>query len=234
MRLRVIDIETSGGTPSEIIEIGAVDVIPGDHGWQVEAPRSRLFRPLGEMSVHAIAVHHLTAPMLAAYEPCTEAALRDFILAGEAPDYLVAHSAAFESAHIHPDACGRLTWLCTAKSAKAVWPHAPGHANQVLRYWRQLDLDPALAMPAHRAAPDAYVTAHILTDLLRDATLETLVAHSTAPRDLTRIPFGKYRGQPWSAAPNSYLAWMLREDGMAEDVAERARRELEGRMGEAA
>jgi len=36
----------------------------------------------------------------------------------------------------------------------------------VLRYWRNLVLDPALAMPPHRAGPDAYVTACLLAELL--------------------------------------------------------------------
>jgi exodeoxyribonuclease X len=234
VRLRVIDIETSGGTPSEIIEIGAVDVVATNAGWMAEPPRSRLFRARGEMSFHAMAVHHLTPDVLAQHSPCDDESLSAFIVGDTPADYLVAHSAAFESAHIPPDVTGNLPWICTVKGAKAAWPEAPGHANQVLRYWRNLDLDPALAMPAHRAAPDAWVTAHLLIDLLKSATVETLHAWTTAPRDLSRIPFGKYRGQPWSAVPNGYLRWMSAEQDMAEDVVERARRELEGRMSEAA
>ena len=234
MRLRVIDIETSGGTPSEIIEIGAVDVVVGPSGWVAEPPRAKLFKPLRPMSFHAIAVHHLTADMLAGYDPCDHETLNAFINDGGRPDYLVAHSAAFESAHIPPEATGGIDWLCTAKSAKRAWPEAPGHSNQVLRYWRDLRLDPALAMPAHRAAPDAWVTAHLLIDLLKTATVESMFEWSHAPRDLTRIPFGKHRGKPWSAAPSSYLQWLIAEPDMAEDVADRARRELEDRLAEAA
>ena len=234
VRLRVIDIETSGGTPSEIIEIGAVDVVSTDNGWAAEAPRSRLFSPRGEMSFHAIAVHHLTPEMLSPYPPCDDEALAAFI-AGDTPaDALVAHSAAFESAHIPPDVTGNLPWICTIKGAKGAWPEAPGHSNQVLRYWRALDLDPALAMPAHRAAPDAWVTAHLLIDMLKSASPETLLTWTNAPRDLTRIPFGKHRGQPWAAVPNGYLRWMCDQKDMAEDVVDRARRELEERMSEAA
>ncbi len=43
--------------------------------------------------------------------------------------------------------------------AMHVWPDAPRHSNQVLRYWRNLVLDNALAMLPHRAGPDAWVTA---------------------------------------------------------------------------
>ena len=49
--------------------------------------------------------------------------------------------------------------------ALRVWPEAPRHSNQVLRYWRGMRLDHARAMPPHRAGPDAWVTAHILADL---------------------------------------------------------------------
>lgn len=48
MRLRVIDIETSGGSPSEIIEIAAVDVVSHLDGWKAEPPRAQCFKPLGE------------------------------------------------------------------------------------------------------------------------------------------------------------------------------------------
>ena len=62
MRLRVVDLETTGGDRSaEIIEVGVVDVVrEGDHAWRALPPVSKLFRPRGEISFHAMAVHHLT------------------------------------------------------------------------------------------------------------------------------------------------------------------------------
>jgi len=231
MRLRVIDIETSGGEPSEIIEIAAVDVVAGIGGWTAEPPRSALFRPRGPISVHAMAIHHLTPAHLASEAaPCDDAALGAFLSSGGRPDALVAHNAAFERQHITPGVTGRLPWICTLKAARNAWPDAPGHANQVLRYWRGLDLDPALAMPPHRAGPDAWVTAHLLIDLLRTVSVEQLLAWTGAPRRLDRIPFGRWRGQPWSAAPSSYLDWLAGEPDMAQDVAARARTELAGRV----
>ena len=230
MRLRVIDIETSGGSPSEIIEIAAVDVVQTEGVWRAEAPRSRLFRPKGEITFHAMAIHHLTPSHFASSLPCCDdRRLIDFLNAGGAADHLVAHNAAFESAHIGASVTGDTPWICTVKGARHAWPDAPGHSNQVLRYWRGLDLDPALAMPTHRAAPDAWVTAHILIDLLQSCSVAELAEATHAPRRLDRIPFGRYRGKDWSLAPADYLRWMISEPEMSADVVARAKTELAGR-----
>jgi exodeoxyribonuclease X len=121
------------------------------------------------------------------------------------------------------------------RSAKNVWPEAPGHSNQVLRYWRGLRLDTALADPAHRAGPDAWVTAHLLIDMLKVATVEQMLAWTNEPRRLDRIPFGKHRGRPWAEPPEDYLRWMVGQGGsgqgdMDADVVAAARQELDRRV----
>ncbi|HEY0102027.1 MAG TPA: exonuclease domain-containing protein [Brevundimonas sp.] len=232
MRLRVVDLETTGGDrTSEIIEVGIVDVVPDGEGWRALPPVTRLFRPRGEISFHAMAVHHLTHEHFCDDDPhCDEMLLREMFLA-ERADVMVAHSARFERGFIADTATGGLPWICTVRSAKAVWPQAPGHSNQVLRYWRGLSLDPALANPAHRAGPDAWVTAHLLIDMLKEATVEQLLAWTAEPRRLDRIPFGKHRGKPWSEPPEDYLRWMAAQADMDADAVSAARQELERRAG---
>lgn len=226
MRLRVVDLETSGGDPtSEIIEVGFVDVVPEGDGWRALPPVSKLFRPRREISFHAMAVHHLTPAHFSADDPhCDEYALREMF--SEPADVMVAHSARFERGFIADTAVGGAPWICTVRSAKQAWPEAPGHSNQVLRYWRGLNLDPALADPAHRAGPDAWVTAHLLIDLLKTATVEQMVAWTNEPRALNRIPFGKHRGKAWSEPPDDYLRWMAGQGDMDVDVVAAARQEL--------
>lgn len=227
MRLRVVDIETSGGKPSEIIEIAAVDVFQEAGEWRASQPRSRLFRPHGPITVHATAIHHLKSGDFPAFMPvCDTPELKAFLFEGHQPDVLVAHNATFESAHIKGDITGDLRWICTVKGAKSAWPEAPGYSNQVLRYWRDLDLDPALAMPPHRAGPDAWVTAHILLDLLETLSVEDLLEATHQPRKLDTIPFGRYRGKAWSDVPHDYLAWMALQSQMDADVVARARVEM--------
>ncbi|GAA0870040.1 exodeoxyribonuclease X [Brevundimonas basaltis] len=231
MRLRVVDLETTGGDrASEIIEVGVVDVVREGDGWRALAPVSKLFRPRGPISFHAMAVHHLTPEDFCDDDPhCDEYALR--ALFAEPADVMVAHSARFERGFIADTATGGLPWICTVRASKQVWPEAPGHSNQVLRYWRGLRLDPALALPAHRAGPDAWVTAHILIDLLKAATVEQMLEWTREPRRLERIPFGKHRGRPWGEAPDDYLRWMAAQGDMDADVVAAARQELALRAG---
>lgn len=231
MRLRVVDLETSGGDRSaDILEVGIVDVTPdGAGGWVAAPPVTRLFRPRGAISVHAMAVHHLTPADFCEADPhCDEDRLREMFLPVPA-DVMVAHSARFERGFIADTAHGGLPWICTVRAAKAVWPQAPGHSNQVLRYWRELALDPALANPAHRAGPDAWVTAHLLIDLLREATVEQMIDWTRETRRVDRIPFGKHRGKPWTEPPDDYLRWMAGQADMDGDVVGAARAELERR-----
>lgn len=229
MRLRVVDLETTGGDrSSEIIEVGFVDVVPDGDGWRALPPVSKLFRPRGEISVHAMAVHHLTPEHFSPDDPhCDEYALRAMF--AEPADVMVAHSARFERSFIADTATGGLPWICTVRSSKAAWPQAPGHSNQVLRYWRGFRLDPALADPAHRAGPDAWVTAHILMDLLKEASVQQMLAWSNAPRDVAVVPFGRHRRKPWSEVPADYLKWMAAQTDMDADAVAAARCELDRR-----
>jgi exodeoxyribonuclease X len=106
----------------------------------------------------------------------------------------------------------------------------------VLRYWLGLDLDPALAMPPHRASPDAYTTAHIFARMLAEEgenRLKRLVAWSKEPGLLPKLLFGKHRGMRFSEVPADYLEWITKQTDMDEDVRftawkELARREFGG------
>lgn len=236
MRLRVIDIETTGGAPpAEIIEFGRVDVVSDGEAWRVERPSAQLYRATAGIPPEAMAVHHITEAEIGAASPvCSLEELRLAVWSGAPPDALVAHNAAFERLFVTAEATDSLPWICTYKAALRIWPEAPRHSNQVLRYWRGLPLDPLLAQPAHRAAPDAYVTAHILVDLLATASADELVRWTAAPKAVPRIPFGKHRGLQWSEAPRDYLEWMVGQARMDGGARTCALQELERRRALAA
>jgi len=229
IRLRVVDIETTGfAPPAEVIELGCVDVEwrPGA-GARVRLPRARLFAARNGIPAAVSAIHHITQADIPEDAPAaTQERLREALLAQPAPDILVAHNCAFERRFIGAEADGGLPWICTYKAALRAWPLAPGHSNQALREWRDLALDPALAAPAHRAGPDAYVTAHLLAELLAAAPIERLIAWSHEPRPLSAIPFGKHRGLAWTAAPLDYLQWMTQQAAMDANVLRHAMAEL--------
>ena len=233
MLLRVIDIETTGdAVPAEIIEFGRVDLVSDGVGWQVGRPMARLYRPLNGIPPETMAVHHITEDQFDADTPvCTDEKLRLAVWGGGQPDVLVAHNCEFERKFIPENITDGLPWICTYKSALRAWPEAPRHSNQVLRYWRNLQLDPVVAMPPHRAGPDAYVTAHLLVELLKSATVDEMIAWTKEPKFMPAIPFGKHRGVKWEEAPVDYLQWMVRQTDMDQDAMWRAGQELKRRGG---
>jgi exodeoxyribonuclease X len=231
MRLRVIDIETTGmAPPAEIIEFGRVDLLLDEGTWRVERPMARLYRPLNGIPPETMAVHHITELDFDAETPvCSADRLRLAVWGGTKPDALVAHNCEFERTFISETITEALPWICTYKAALQIWPEAPGHSNQVLRYWRKLSLDAALAMPPHRAGPDAWVTAHLLVDMLSKASPEQLIAWTAQPKNMPMITFGKHRGSSWSDAPLDYLQWIVRQTDMDRDTVWCAQQELDRR-----
>jgi exodeoxyribonuclease X len=129
---------------------------------------------------------------------------------GEADvDVFVAHKWAFETQWLGEHLQGRPA-ICTYQAALRLWPEAPGHSNQVLRYWlRPKDLNPVIASCAHRALPDAYVTAFLLRELLELATVEELIAWTCEPTLLPGSPSDstvavggtRSRSTTWSGSP---------------------------------
>ena len=110
-----------------------------------------------------------------------------------------AHRAAFEQRYCRPQFTGGAEWVCTWKCALRLWPQLPRFSNQMLRYLRRPEgLDHQTGLPAHRALPDAYVTAHHLRDMLNAASLAQLLAWSREPGLLPRVPAGPWRGKAWS------------------------------------
>lgn len=231
IRLRVIDLETTGTEPpAEIIEFGRADVVNDVSGVSVEKPMARLYRPLNGIPPETMAVHHITeADFSDDTSVCTPDRLRMAVWGGETPNVLVAHNCEFERQFVTDVATDALPWICTYKVALRVWPQAPRHSNQVLRYWRGLSLDASLAMPPHRAGPDAWVTAHLLVELLKEASVEQMIAWTEEPKLMPSIPFGKHRGTRWAEAPLDYLQWMVRQTDMDVDAVWNARQELNRR-----
>ncbi len=226
MFARVIDLESTG-TPEdenpEVIEMGSYDVNIGTRRVDTGTAWQTLCRPRGEIPAVAKAVHHITEEDVASAPDARE--MWDQLLGaadddGETPDYLVAHNAKFEQ-HFTPD--NGTPWICTYRVARIVWPDAPGHSNQALRYWLDLDCDPRLSSPPHRALPDAYVTAHLFCRLLEHKTPDEMVTISKYPALIKAMNFGKYRGsgmtfEQCARDDPSYLEWIRDKSDMNEDT----------------
>ncbi|QDP64422.1 MAG: hypothetical protein Tp156MES38741_13 [Prokaryotic dsDNA virus sp.] len=229
--IRVIDFETTGTEPvegAEVCEVGTcdLDLTAGT----IHSPRSWMCG-VSKMPPEVRAVHHISLSDCEGWEPFQTAHLFDEKRnASASVDAVAAHNAEFETKYF----ASPVPVICTYKVALRVWPNAPSHSNGALRYWLEeegkIAPDHALTQPAHRAGPDAYVTAHILKALFDTGlTGKEMVAWTKEPRLLPTCPIGKFRGQPWSEVEAGFLGWMLRQPTMEADLKWNAEREIERR-----
>ena len=241
--VRVIDLETTGQGFADggVVEVGWQDVALHDRGapgatgtWSLRGgPGAHLVRPGNPISPATSAIHHIIDEDVAAAPLWPEVAPGVLRAApGPAPLALAAHRAAFEQRWCRPALSGGARWVCTYKCALRLWPDAPTHSNQGLRYWRRpVGLDRDQGLPAHRAGPDAYVTAHHLRDMLALVGLDQLLAWSDEPALLAKVPFGPWRGRRWAELSDAALDTVAAGAGGNGDVAftagmERTRRGL--------
>ena len=229
-RLRVIDLETTGDsfTNGGVVEVGWQDLAPDAEGrWALCGdPGSRLVQPGCAISAVTSAVHHIVDEDVVGAPVWDE--LAPTVLQRQGVVALAAHRAAFEQRWCLPRLSGRARWICTWKCALRLWPDAPTHSNQGLRYWRRPPgLNRAAGLPAHRAGPDAYVTAHHLRDMLALASVDQLLAWSAEPALLVRVPRGDLRGRRWNELDEAQLGRVLSgEWGQNQDMLFTARSEL--------
>ena len=218
--IRVLDLESSGFAPPEHvpIEVGWQDLVAvaadlaGGPRFEVDPQRrgSMLLHPRRPIPPESSAVHHLTDDDFLGGMPFWTDALPEVCEPAGIVAF-AAHTAKMERQWFTPDLTGGRPWICTWKCALRAWPDAPGHSNQVLRYWRNpVGLDRRRAMPPHRALPDAYVTAHLLRDLLAEQPLEALIQWTEEPPVLVRLPFGER--QRFRDADAGLLDWILTKD----------------------
>lgn len=216
VRIRVIDLETTGTLATDhIVEIAAVDIVEGE----IIPVGSHLIRPPVPIPPEASAIHHLVDEDVEWCDGIEDPLAYYMDVDGAAGvTSFAAHNMAFEANWIAQHVRQRSA-ICTLKCALHLWPNAPSHTNQTLRYFlRPKGLDPHLAAGAHRALPDAYVTALVLREMLALTSPEELVRLTGAPALLKRVPFGKHRGAAWQSVPSDYLRWIMRTTDLNEDV----------------
>ena len=216
---RVWDTETTGIDPvvDQIVEIGWTDI----EGGKVSNPGSLLVNPGRTIPSEASSVHHIidsdvaTSPML----PQAIAWAMESLPDDGSNVVYAAHVAKFDRSFLPTSMVGDNPWICTHKCALRLWPAVANHKNQTLRYALNPEgLSRELAEPSHRAGPDAYVTAHILREMLKLASVEQLIQWSNEPALLVTCYFKAHKGKPWRDVPADYLEWILRQRDMDEDV----------------
>ena len=217
----VVDTETTGVDPEvdRVCEIAAAAVLPAlETGvWRSTHYYSSLVNPGRPIPPEASAVHHLTDDMVRG-APTLDEIIKQAVPPGAGGVVMVAHNAAFDSKFLPQ--LSKHQWLCTYRLAMHLWPDAPSHSNQALRYWRGLTppfekldgTNPRNQQP-HAALYDVCVTVALLIDILgQGKTVDELFELQDQPFLLSTVRFGKHRGQKWADVPRSYLDWVLKQD----------------------
>ncbi len=236
--VRVVDLETTGSTPQGhgVVEIGWQDVaLQADGRWELEGEGGQMFvnpgRPIPPVTQ---AVHHILDEWVAD-APWWSDIARRVLDPYPRRIALAAHKASFEQQFCTPNLTGGADWICTWKCALRLWPDSPSFSNQVLRYWRKPHgIVHERGLPAHRAFPDAYVTAHHLRDQLNEASLAQLIEWSSVPGLLPRVRVGPDRGKGWREISDDSLQGFLGDrdvDVRYTAEVEIARRRGGGRVG---
>lgn len=239
--IRVIDLETTGFTLPEakVCQVGWYDLVPraadllgAPYLWTPNSGDFVFCDPGVPIPPENSAVHHIIDEDVHGM-PAFEA-VANRIVAEPGVEILAAHSAKFERQFITDEMTGGKPWICTYKAALRLWPDAPSHSNQGLRYWRRPEgLDRQVALFAHRAFPDAYVTAHLLRDMLNDgAELQKLTQWTNEPALQVRCHIGAWRGRLWREVDDGFLDWVASRD-FDEDVLFTVQTEMERREAEA-
>ena len=209
-RYLILDTETTGldATTDRVVELSAhsVDLATGT----VIPVFDQLINPGRPIPPEASAIHHLVDADVA-HAPPMEQVWAAFAPVLAQHDAVVAHNAHFDRGFLPPTAA---PWICTLRLARHLWPEAPKHTNQVLRYWLGLQVE---AQHPHRALDDTRVTAAlfqaIVPVLARAAALATpadVEQWAERPIAFPTVPLGKHKGQPWVAVPADYLRWALK------------------------
>lgn len=226
--IRVIDLETCGlEATDEVVEIGTTDIVMPDY----RVPYSTLIKPTKPIPAQASAIHHITDADVANAKSWAEVWPAHLAMEQTADiKYFAAFQADFDGMHLTEAMRGGRPLLCIYKAALRVWPHAPEHKNQTLRYWLSLDVKDA--QPPHRAGPDSNVSAAILCQILKVAPVEQIAAWSMEPALLPRIPLGKHEGANWDDVPADYLEWIISDkNDLGADIKWNAQHELDRRRG---
>jgi exodeoxyribonuclease X len=224
LRILVTDTETTGdGSEDQVVEIsvrGREISLDGEilKRWSWHS----LVRPTIPIKHEARAVHHITddelagAPTMAdLLEQCPElGGLRVNKSFEEDNRIFAGHAALFDRrmlAQSAPDGVDLMLPVLeidTHRCALSIWPDAPRHSNQVLRYWLDLQIPKNNGTP-HRAQHDTLVTEGILERLMEVRSAIELTRITREPITLKHCRIGEHAGKLWQDVPQGFLEWLL-------------------------
>jgi DNA polymerase III epsilon subunit-like protein len=187
---------------------------------------NQLFKPPLPIAIEAMCVHHITNEMVE-NKPAFKDSPNHQKLVGLLNDdknILVAHNAKFDVDMLEKEGIHPKRIICTLKIARHMDPKGviPRYSLQYLRYFLGIQIKAT----AHDALGDILVLEKLFERLfakmsknIGPATVENkMMDISSKPVLLTRMFFGKHKGEFLKDIPRDYLQWLSGTDDLDEDM----------------
>ena len=204
------DTETTGVKPERdrIIEIAAYDPISNRTFVEFVHPGC----PIPE---EVSAITSITDDMVASASPFSVIGARFIEFCGQDAILIAHNNERFDKLFLEHESsrCGLTlpSWkyIDTLKWSRKYRNDLPGHSLQSLR-----EVYGIVANQAHRALSDVQTLYQVFSLMIDDLPIETVLALSSLPGEVTRMPFGKYQGRPLTEVPSDYIDWLKRSGSL--------------------
>jgi len=193
-----------------------------------------------KVSHEAMALHHITNEMLNDEKVCQETSTYKYLQEHNTEEnVLIAHNIRFDLEMLVKEGFDlKMQTVDTLRCVKSLIPECEIFSLQFLRYElglykeeKELAQHIGIDISAHRALSDALHVKLLWKTLLQYATVSQLVAISSRPVLMEKLPFGKYSGryiEEIAGSDAGYLHWMLSNiDDMDEDLSYSIQKYLE-------
>lgn len=205
MTALLFDTETTGRQNPEIIEAAWLE-LDDPVNLTILSTFEQRYKPSRPIELGALATHHIYDEELVDCPPSSDFSLPP------ATRYLIGHNIDYDWTVAGQPAVRR---ICTLALARHFYPEIDSHSQSALLYLISRADARERLRNAHSALADVQNCHLVLRHLIQRAgtirTWEDLWQLSEHARIPTIMPFGKHRGQPISAVPEDYKAWLLRQ-----------------------
>ena len=206
----ILDTETTNRENGECIELATCIGANLFESASLRHYNVKRFKPEVPSAFGALAVHHVLDEELEGRPPSSEA-----LHAVPPASYWIGHNIDFDW-----EVLGRPTVfrICTLALARKLWPDLDSHSLGAVVYFLfgRTPETREIVKGAHGAAADVRMTEMVLHRILEVTgigTLSALFAESEDARIPRKWTFGKFEGQPISAADRGYATWFLKNCG---------------------
>ena len=187
---------------------------------------NELFKPPLPIAIDAMCVHHITNKMVEIKPAFKDSEYHRKLvdLLNADTNILVAHNAKFDVDMLLKEGVQPQRVICSLKLARHLDPNGviPRYSLQYLRYFLGIQIEAT----AHDALGDILVLEKLFErlffrmskDIGPKAVEDKMLEISSKPVLLSRMYFGKHKGERFRDIPKDYLQWLSGQDDLDEDL----------------